>query len=160
MFKSFLIQFTSTANRYRCSVTGIALVLAVSLGVSGQVRYPCNEFSTDEVVLLNHATSCSQYVMCFSGEAVIRSCAPGLTFDVEDGHCKEDAKCDVEDRACPPYDDPSHLIFHPNPDFCDQFSLCLNGEPLNRSCSVGLHWDRENSWCNFPDEANCPVRVT
>lgn len=160
LFHPKLIHCTSIPRCYRSfAVTTIVVFWALVSGALSQVRYPCSDFARDEVVLLNHATSCSKYVMCFGGDTVIRTCAPGLTFDVEDGHCKENAICDVENRPCPQYDDPTNLIFHPHPDFCDQFSLCLNGEPLNRTCAEGLHWDRENSWCNFPDEVNCPVSV-
>lgn len=121
------------------------------------MRYPCGELGSEEVKFLNHATNCSQYVICIGGEARIRDCAPGLRFDVEEGVCKPDAICTVEDLDCPLYDDPTELIFHPHADTCDQFWMCANGKPMERRCAQGLHWDRVNQWCTFPDDADCPV---
>lgn len=127
--------------------------------VHAQVRYPCGELGTTEVKILNHATSCSKYVICIGGQATIRDCAPGLRFDVQEGTCKVGANCTVEDLECPLYDDPNELVFHPNAYTCEDFTMCANGQQIEGRCSEGLHWDRVKQWCTFPEEAGCPVSI-
>lgn len=122
-----------------------------------QVQYPCGEVGTRDVFLLNHATSCNQYVLCIGGQPVIRNCAPGFRFDVEGQECSTQANCSVEDLPCPLYNNPSELIFQPHSTECSTYYMCANGELMERQCWGGMHWDREQNWCTFPDSAMCPV---
>lgn len=58
----------------------------------------CN---TNDVQLLQHPTNCSKYVLCFHGVAHVKSCAPGLEWDVTQERCNtpEVAQCVLSE--CP-----------------------------------------------------------
>ena len=97
-------------------------------------------------------------MLCVAGEAVVRDCAPGLKFDLRSQSCLPEniANCDIENRECPPYDDPNNLIFIPGYE-CEQYFICNQGVKLEQRCGSGFHWDLENSWCDFQENANCLV---
>ncbi|GAB0090694.1 hypothetical protein DMENIID0001_054450 [Sergentomyia squamirostris] len=137
-------------------VAAIFICSFVECVLSGTI-YPCG----DDLELLRHAHSCSRYIICMHGRAVERSCRPGFHFDHTTSHCQPAAavNCTVETDPCPPYDDPNNLIFHHDIDFCNRYSLCYRGEKAEFTCGPGLYWDRQNEFCTFPQEANCPTSI-
>ena len=123
----------------------------------GQTRYPCRSDNFN-ITIHNHASSCNKYVLCVAGEAVIKDCAPGFKFDLRRQICLpgDMANCDIENRECPPYDDPNNLIFI-NEFECDQYSFCNGGSKIQRRCGSGFHWNPEKNWCDFPENVGCLV---
>lgn len=110
---------------------------------------------TGELHTVQHPYDCGQFYLCVSGLPILRSCAPGLEFNVLESQCMapEDANCVISE--CPPFNFP--LTFLPSPDSCGEFSICYYGEAVPHSCADGLHWDQKHQWCTHPEEANCQV---
>uniref|UniRef100_A0A182SUA1 Chitin-binding type-2 domain-containing protein n=1 Tax=Anopheles maculatus TaxID=74869 RepID=A0A182SUA1_9DIPT len=68
---------------------------------------------TEGVLSIPHRRSCSQYVLCFDGIAVLQRCAPGLYFNAAQSQCTLPslANCDLQEHVCPEKDDPLKLVF-------------------------------------------------
>ncbi|XP_055692223.1 peritrophin-1-like [Lutzomyia longipalpis] len=140
----------------RAIVSTLYVLLVGRLTLAGTI-YPCGE----DLQVLRHATSCSKFVVCMHGQAVERSCRPGFHFDPAAQQCKpaSEVNCTLETDPCPPYDDPSHMIIHPDIDFCNRFHVCYSGQKIEMSCASGLYWDRTNEFCTYPEEADCPTSI-
>lgn len=112
----------------------------------------------DDLHTIQHPFDCTQYYLCIEGRAMLRSCAPGLEFNTETSQCMvpEEAACKF--GSCPSYNVP--LTFLPSTKNCSEFSICLNGEPVNHRCADGLYWDPDNNWCTFPEETSCEVSIS
>lgn len=112
--------------------------------------------TTDELHTVPHPYDCNRYYVCVSGEAMGRSCAPGLEFNPVMSQCMAPEEANCVKTACPPYNIP--LTFLPSNESCSAYYVCLFGEPLPLFCAEGLHWDQNNNWCTDPKDANCEVR--
>jgi hypothetical protein len=104
-----------------------------------------------------HQLNCSRYFLCHHGNAIERSCAPGLFFNDETGQCMipELANCQL---TCPAKDDPEVAVFLPDLNDCSRFFICYNGQAIHRSCAEGLLFDEENDWCDFDFLIECGHR--
>lgn len=75
-----------------------------------------------------HKQSCSQYIMCFDGVPVVQDCAPGLHFDAHSSQCTYPiyAKCGLQDRICPMWNDPYRMIFIADKFDCAKYSVLIH----------------------------------
>jgi len=62
-------------------------------------------------------------------------------------------KCFVDD---PLY----HGTYAPHPTDCNGFLQCTNGYFSEKFCPVGLHWSVKDTACQWPEAANCELKVT
>ncbi|EAT46170.1 AAEL002588-PA [Aedes aegypti] len=117
-------------------------------------EYKCPKNGVSSVA---HKDSCSKYVMCFDGVPVVQDCAPGLHFDAHSGQCTYPiyARCGLQDRICPMWNDPYKMIFIADKFDCAKYYYCYNGEPHENSCAQGLHWDPINNWCTPIEKSHC-----
>lgn len=53
--------------------------------------------------------------------------------------------------TCPESTDDGFPSFVPNPTNCDQYYICLQGEPKLQDCPEGLWFDPSVNVCNWPD---------
>jgi hypothetical protein len=104
-----------------------------------------------------HQLNCSLYFLCHHGNAVQRSCAPGLFFNNDSGQCMvpELANCQL---TCPAKDDPQNPLFLEDMNDCSRFYICYNGNAIHRECAEGLLFDSENNWCDFDFNVDCGYR--
>jgi len=120
---------------------------------------PCVSFQCppDGVHFFPHEEYCEKFIMCFAGFPIISRCAEGLFWDRELGACNfpEYSECKLE--VCPPETDPENLIFLPSDKLCDKYYICYEGSPWELWCAPGLHWNREQEQCDFPENANCTI---
>ncbi|XP_058117776.1 probable chitinase 10 [Anopheles ziemanni] len=109
------------------------------------------------VLSIPHRRSCSQYVLCFDGTAVLQRCAPGLHFNAAQSVCTlpDLAYCDLQEQVCPEKDDPFKLVFVADRFDCSKYYYCYNGKFHPHSCAPGLHWDPVNNWCTTIAESKC-----
>ncbi|XP_037037491.1 peritrophin-1-like [Bradysia coprophila] len=45
--------------------------------------------------------------------------------------------------------------YGPHPSDCTKYIQCLHGFYGERECSPGLHWNKEEEACDWPQKANC-----
>ncbi|XP_055620282.1 probable endochitinase [Toxorhynchites rutilus septentrionalis] len=53
--------------------------------------------------------------------------------------------------------DPNVLNFLPSTTNCEQYFICMNGEPFQLQCASGSHWNDQRQFCDDPKMANCQV---
>lgn len=58
---------------------------------------------------------------------------------------------------CPDKPDPDHDVFLPHED-CTKYYICTwGGVPVEQSCPPHLHWNQQQSYCDYPSVAGCTV---
>lgn len=146
-----------------------------------------NEECTEGVTYFPSSTDCSQYYQCTDlGQAMQMNCPPGLEFhptelvcDWPNGFCSiggtttegstgtagpteepETTTAPEINEECPEIDDPANPVHLPHPTDCGKFFKCLQGVAYEHTCPEGQHWSIENNWCDFPENANCPMSTT
>lgn len=63
------------------------------------------------------------------------------------------------DVTCPENTDDGFPFFVPSPDNCEQYYICVHGEPSLQTCPDGLWFDPAVNVCNWPDQVGnrCPA---
>lgn len=61
-----------------------------------------------------------------------------------------------EDSECPT--NTNDVVFLPGA-YCDEYYICINGEPRRMECRQGQHWNEENQYCDDPHSAGCDVSM-
>ncbi|KAI4463759.1 chitin binding peritrophin-a [Holotrichia oblita] len=107
-----------------------------------------------------HPTSCSKFIECNYGEAKVLECIDGLHYSPtltwcdfpENVNCQlEDENTNTGDERCP--EDGQH--FYAFPEDCSKFVECNQGIYKVLDCIVGLHYNAEVGYCDFPENSNC-----
>lgn len=106
-----------------------------------------------------HEEACDMYWECQSdGIAVERFCPEGEVFDYEYYVCWDEGICwwdaPEENSECPT--NSNDLIFLPG-DKCDNYYICINGQPTLMFCRPGMHWNMDKQYCDTPSNAKCDV---
>lgn len=104
---------------------------------------------------ISHPFDCNMFYLCVNGLPMLRSCAPGLHFNIDTNQCMKPEEANCRLTECPPYNLP--LTFLPSNRSCSEYSICYFGEPILHLCADGLHWDQENEWCTDPEKVQCDV---
>jgi Chitin binding Peritrophin-A domain len=99
--------------------------------------------------------SCAHYSLCFNGVETKLECDQSSMYDYEREQCMPThvAKCYSEtlQTQCPA----TGLTYQPDPESCEQYIICMNGEVIHRTCADGLHWSAKKNNCLRPDLAKC-----
>lgn len=99
--------------------------------------------------------SCQHWIFCQNEAAVEGTCPASFYFDVATQMCRYpefvDCRIDNVDVTCGPVD----LEFHPHPDNCEDYVICVDGFPRVSSCAPGLHWDNTREICDLPQNVQC-----
>jgi hypothetical protein len=56
-----------------------------------------------------------------------------------------------------PVCDPGVVTWHPHPYSCTRYVLCFHGNPVERLCAPGLHFNKFLEQCMFPQLAMCDI---
>lgn len=106
---------------------------------------------------------CDRFILCFFGNEIDRTCAPGLHYDQTTTQCMEPerANCVVEIQPnCQSPDNPNEIIFIASQTDCTRFFVCHNGIAIMRQCATGLFYDINDEWCTFPEGVTCHPNVS
>ncbi|XP_061399102.1 protein obstructor-E-like [Musca vetustissima] len=110
----------------------------------------------NQIVLISNSNSCSDYYVCYHGNAIAMHCMDHLHFNVATGKCDfpENAKCKVtptEFNKCLP-----HMSeFFPHPTKCNYFYYCIKGYQTLQQCPFYYGWDVEKRTCIRMSQAKC-----
>uniref|UniRef100_A0A182JGD0 Chitin-binding type-2 domain-containing protein n=1 Tax=Anopheles atroparvus TaxID=41427 RepID=A0A182JGD0_ANOAO len=110
--------------------------------VAANVNCIVNNCPPEGIEFLPIPGVCDRYTICVGGEAFEGVCDEALYFDAELGDCnyKNESGCVVNPCIQPPPNPPT-LEIYPNDVDCQQYVICLNGEPIIRDCADGLFFD-------------------
>lgn len=97
-----------------------------------------------------HPDSCEEFLICWQGELWEMICDEGQLFDPWDlvcddadyVECLEDPWPEPDpdpDSECPPPGS-SEVVFLPSV-YCDEYYICINGQPILLQCRPGQHWN-------------------
>lgn len=53
---------------------------------------------------------------------------------------------------------PNIVTWHPHPLTCTSYVICYHGNPIERPCAPGLHYNRVMEQCQWPHLAQCDIR--
>lgn len=112
-----------------------------------------------------HPDSCAEYLICWQGELWEQECPPGMLFDPWGAFCDDEEyvvclddlpEGPWPDDMCPPPGS-NEVRFLPSL-YCDEFYICINGQPVLLQCRPGQHWNVYEEFCDDPINAGCDVR--
>ncbi|KFB41688.1 AGAP010470-PA-like protein [Anopheles sinensis] len=120
--------------------------------IAANVNCVVNNCPPDGIVFLPIPNVCDRYTICVGGEAFEGFCDEDLYFDVNLGDCnyKNESGCVVNPCTQPP-PNPPVLEIYPNEADCQQYLICLNGQPTIRDCAPGLFFDPTTLQCVVAD---------
>ncbi|XP_073841588.1 protein obstructor-E [Musca autumnalis] len=101
--------------------------------------------------------TCTKYVLCYAGTAVVRECCDGLQYNAETDRCDFPQYVDCVDNMCTIFNDPTNITFLPSKAYCDKYYVCVDGQANPRNCSSGLQFNTQCNCCDFPSKANCTI---
>lgn len=137
-----------------------------------QVGDPCDvgDHEDNEGSYQAHPNDCEQYLQCLHGTYGARTCSPGLHWNRIDGACDwprkagcvsfDDTQIDEVGGPCNAGDHEDNqglYVSHPND--CGKYLQCLHGAFGERTCPYGLHWNPEETACDWPVKAQCDQRL-
>jgi Chitin binding Peritrophin-A domain len=109
----------------------------------------CNDFEDEDA--FPHPDSCEEFLICWGGELWEMICDEGQLFDPIDSVCDDADYVECLDDPWGPDPDPdsecpppgsSEVRFLPSI-YCDEFYICINGQPILLQCRAGQHWNIE-----------------
>ncbi|XP_055532733.1 uncharacterized protein LOC129722910 [Wyeomyia smithii] len=56
---------------------------------------------------------------------------------------------------CPIKFDPDQTVHLAHPTDCGKFLTCVGSNPVEQFCPLGLHWNEETNFCDYPRATNC-----
>lgn len=117
----------------------------------------CDKDTNFEIIA--SPASCDRYTICTCGYPNIRTCPPGLIFDVTSQSCntREQGRC-LFDSIPPCPDSTVEILAHPFD--CRHLIFCILGTPRLEACAPGLEVNRRTNKCDFPHIAQCTSRET
>lgn len=127
---------------------------------------------TDGTVFPNR-DNCQDYLICWGGELWTLTCPEETLFDPIRLICNWAKEVECMDQVVSeppvsdePSDDPSYdkcpppgndeIRFLPSAD-CENFYVCINGDPILINCRNGQHWNQRKEICDDPSAAGCKV---
>ncbi|KAM8708360.1 hypothetical protein ACLKA7_015349 [Drosophila subpalustris] len=115
----------------------------------------------NQIVLLAHDQSCTDYFICYGGQPVAMYCAPTLQFNVRTGKCDkaEIVKCLRSSIAVREQCKKHTVDIYPHPDNCNYFYYCRNGYLMLQQCPFFYGWDYDKRSCVAIKQAKCYGRT-
>lgn len=109
------------------------------------------------------ARQCDKFYECNDGVATEKLCPDGLVFDPlirKINKCDQPFNVDCGDRTELQPPKPNKLcprrngfFAHPEPNVCNIFYNCIEGDATEITCTAGLHFDEYTGTCVWPDAA-------
>ncbi|EDV52120.1 probable chitinase 10 [Drosophila erecta] len=138
--------------------SGATNTTSVSAGIEIVVTNVCPQLDNrNRIALLPNQNSCSDYYICYRGEALPMSCATSLHFNWRTGKCDhpENVRC-LATAYNPREQCKRHVIdVYPHSDNCNYFYQCRSGYLMVQQCPFFYGWDYEKRSCVALGQAKC-----
>ncbi|XP_073841556.1 uncharacterized protein [Musca autumnalis] len=134
---------------------------ATSTTATTAVKCPSEDHPTN-IVFLQHPKSCSDYFMCYHGEAIPMHCSHTLHFDPITGKCDypENVQCQLN-SVSPREQCQAHTVdYFPHPTNCNYYYLCRFGFLMVMQCPPAMIWDYNRNACVLQGSGNCYKNAT
>ncbi|XP_017010133.2 probable chitinase 10 [Drosophila takahashii] len=134
----------------------------ISPGIEVIVTNVCPQMDNQSrIALLPNQNSCSDYYICYRGEALPLSCAASLHFNSRTGKCDhpENVRC-LAMTYNPREQCKRHVIdVYPHSDNCNYFYQCRSGYLMVQQCPFFYGWDYEKRSCVALSQAKCYNKI-
>ncbi|KAG5680496.1 hypothetical protein PVAND_010003 [Polypedilum vanderplanki] len=127
-------------------------ILTLAIFTNAQLRQnPCEVIPTGNG-FVNDYSSCPAYYSCVSNVPFEKTCPEPFYFHetgIGEGLCEwpDQAEC----RRCPV----TGVVNIRRPDSCFNYTQCINGNAIDRSCAPGTAFDRQLGMCVVVEQADC-----
>ncbi|KAF7994541.1 hypothetical protein HCN44_004013 [Aphidius gifuensis] len=109
--------------------------------------------------------SCTQFLICVNDNLVMQNCGPGLNWNDDKKMCDWAFKksCTMKPNKNLQFsikNENNECIsgsFNAVDGDCSSYQYCLWGKPEIKPCPPGLHFNKQTSQCDWPENANCDV---
>ncbi|KAH8404491.1 hypothetical protein KR222_006621 [Zaprionus bogoriensis] len=131
--------------------------LAVSPITSIVATYCPATDSPNQIVLIAHDKSCTEYFICYRGQPIAMSCAASLHFNVRTGKCDraEIVKCMTSTISVREQCKRDTVDIYPHPDNCNYYYYCRSGYLMLQQCPFFYGWDYDKRSCVAISQAKC-----
>jgi len=110
---------------------------------------------------------CDKFHSCdTNGKLTTKLCEDGLVYDIPGKSCNHPQRVECERRTLlqEPIPTPGcprlNGYFHPeDPQLCDEYTTCVDGNPTPGKCSTGVVWSPSILACTRPDQSKRPECV-
>uniref|UniRef100_T1PP46 Chitin binding Peritrophin-A n=1 Tax=Musca domestica TaxID=7370 RepID=T1PP46_MUSDO len=113
----------------------------------------------NQIVLIGNSNSCSDYYVCYHGNAIAMHCMDHLHFNAASGKCDfpENANCKLAVQTPTEFNKclPHMSEFFPHPTKCNYFYYCIKGYQTLQQCPFYYGWDFEKRTCIRMSQAKC-----
>uniref|UniRef100_A0A6P4DYC7 Probable chitinase 3 n=1 Tax=Drosophila rhopaloa TaxID=1041015 RepID=A0A6P4DYC7_DRORH len=134
----------------------------ISPGAEVIVTNQCPQLDNQSrIALLPNQNSCSDYYICYRGEALPMSCAASLHFNSRTGKCDhpENVRC-LTMTSNPREQCKRHVIdVYPHSGNCNYFYQCRSGYLMVQQCPFFYGWDYEKRSCVALSQAKCYNKI-
>jgi hypothetical protein len=103
------------------------------------------------VSLAPNPADCETFYVCNFGHAILVTCPEFTAFDKTHLTCTEHAQLECPKSLCP--DEGSAIVA--NPDSCDTFYFCMDGEPMLLTCPARMAFDSVIESCSEAAMLDC-----
>lgn len=118
------------------------------------VCVPAAECPPTGVVFIPATSSCADYLLCINGAGTPLTCGNGFLFDPTIQSCNTAANVSCVVNSCPPA---PGTAFIPSNRNCNEYFICLDGQPQLQNCIKGFHFDITKDRCVLAADYVCPV---
>ncbi|KAL7013741.1 hypothetical protein ACKWTF_015551 [Chironomus riparius] len=138
------------------------LILSISLSITHAEESvnPCDSLTANQTFAIN-PRGCDMYYYCGDNNIPKPGRCPTEPvvhhFDINNQSCElpEDVVCTIDDELwntkCPGIG----IAKIPHEYSCSEYSVCLDDQPVDRTCPAGLHFSPHDQECLHPEIANC-----
>ncbi|XP_017053088.1 uncharacterized protein LOC108096211 [Drosophila ficusphila] len=141
---------------------GTSISSTISPGTEVVVTNMCPQLDNQtRIALLPNQNSCSDYYICYRGQALPMSCAASLHFNSRTGKCDhpENVMC-LAMASNPREQCKRHVIdVYPHSDNCNYFYQCRSGYLMVQQCPFFYGWDYVKRTCVALSQARCYNKI-
>lgn len=145
---------------YFAHPTDCSLYLACQAGILTELSCPHDTFWNDDV------KACTPQTDPTPEEPTTTAAEPGTPSSTTAAPTSQPTSSEPVTTTsaptgdCPAVYDSKHQVYFPHVD-CTKYYICTyEGNKLEQSCPLNLHWNQKLSYCDYPEQAGCSTIST
>lgn len=120
-------------------------------------RSVCIQCAQNDLTLFPLIKTCDKYILCFDGSLTLQQCPNNLQFNPKIGKCDLKRNVDCVENQCSNYASINNLTYVPSAASCENYYVCMKGQPKALSCAKGLYFSTDCNCCDNAENVYCSV---